>query len=144
MKIVLAGWHPLGCVRSQGRIGTAEAVPFHEPAQSFGPCAGEPHAPPYVACSTVTQEPLWLPAEQIANRLLHDRAAHLGDRFGERDVFRTRFEAVLRVSALLNSAIPHQRRQPLALQRGAGGMGIEQAYLRDSGCADESRALVEL
>ena len=54
-----------------------------------------------------TAAPLLLSAEQVANGLLHDRAADFGNGLGERDLLGARLHAVLRIPALLDSAIAH-------------------------------------
>ncbi len=70
--------------------------------------------------------------------MLHDRAAYLGNGAGQRDIFGANLHAVLGVAALLNAAVAHQRRQTLALQFFARGMGVEQPHLRDGGRAYEA------
>ena len=60
--------------------------------------------------------------------MLHDRAADFGNCLGERDVLGADLDAVLRIAALLDAAVAHQRREPLALEFLAGGMCIEEPY----------------
>src|SRR5277367_3778698 len=61
------------------------------------------------------------PAEKVTDGLFHHRAADLGNRPRQGDVFGTNFHAILRVTAFLDAAIAHQRRQPFTLERRTRG-----------------------
>src|SRR5258708_17633713 len=82
--------------------------------------------------------------EKIADGLLHDRTADLGDGSGQRDILGADLNAILRVPAFLDPAIAHQSREAFALQRFARGMRVEQPHLRNGGRAYESCVFVEL
>ena len=82
--------------------------------------------------------------EKVTDGLFHHIAADLGNRPRQRNVLWADLHAVLRVSAFLDSAIAHQRRQSFAFQGRACGMGVEQPHLRDRRRAHESGVFVEL
>src|SRR5262252_8034616 len=83
-------------------------------------------------------------AEKVSDGLFHYLAANLGDRFGQRNIFRADFDAVLRVPAFLNTAVSHQCGKPIVFQSLSSGMSIEQPDLRNRRCSHEPRILVEL
>jgi len=67
--------------------------------------------------------------QQVSQGLHHNLSTNLGNRLGQRNVLRANLDAVLCVAAFLDSAIAHQRSQPLALERLPRGMGIEKPHL---------------
>lgn len=66
-----------------------------------------------------------LPPQQVAKRLLHDVPSNFRNRLRQGDILRTDFDAILGVSAFLNSAVSHQGGQALTLQCGARWMGVK-------------------
>src|SRR5215472_10015850 len=85
-----------------------------------------------------------LASEEILERLLDDLTSSVGDGPGQRDLFGADFNAVLSEAALLDSAVSHERLQPLMLERFASGMLVKQPHLGDGSSADESGLLIKL
>ena len=85
-----------------------------------------------------------LPPQQVAKCLLHDVPSNFRNGFSQGDILGTDFDAILRVSAFLNSAVSHQSGQTLTLQCSPRWMGDKQTCLRDGGGANEIRGVVEL
>ena len=85
-----------------------------------------------------------LPPQQVAKRLLHDVPSNFRNGLRQGDILRANFNAILRVSAFLNSAVSHQSGQTLTLQCSARWMGVKQPCLRDGGGSNEIRGIVEL
>src|SRR5215469_17316097 len=85
-----------------------------------------------------------LASEKIFQRLLNNFAAGIGNGFGEWNLLRANFDAILGEAALLDSTIAHERLEPFMLESLAGGVLIKQPYLRDGGRAYEAGFLIEL
>ena len=85
-----------------------------------------------------------LAAEEVFGFLDQDIAADVGDGIGEGDLLWAGLNAVLRESALLNSAIARKCAQTLFREDFAGGVIVEEFDLGDGGGADEACLFVEL
>ena len=85
-----------------------------------------------------------LAGEEIFDLLDEDVTAHVGDGFGEGELFGARLDAVLCEAAFLDAAVTGQRAQTFFLQDFAEGIFVEQLGLRDGGGADEASLVVEL
>ena len=72
---------------------------------------------------------LFLTSEEVAQGLLRDGAANFRNRARQGNVFRADFDAVLSITAFLDSTVSHKRREPLALQGSTGWVRVEQPYL---------------
>ena len=82
--------------------------------------------------------------ECIAQRLAIGVAAHSGDRFGKRNIFRADADTILRVATVGDPPFLHQPTQPLRLLLSAGGMTIEEAHLSDDLRPDKWRGIIHL
>ena len=82
---------------------------------------------------------LSLSPQQITEGLFHDLPTHFGNGLGQRDIFGTDLDTVLRIAAFLDAAIAHQSREPFPLQRSARGIGVKQPHLGNSRGANEAR-----
>ncbi len=76
--------------------------------------------------------------------LFGDFAAHDGDRFGQRNLFRADLDAVLGVAAVADAALFHEGAERSSAMQFADGMGIEKAHLGDGCGADELGMRVDL
>src|SRR5450631_2988191 len=85
-----------------------------------------------------------LSREQILRCLDHYVATHIGNRFCQRQLFRACLDAVLRETALLDSAISHQRVQAIFLEYFTGRMLVEELNLRDRRSAHKVSRVVKL
>src|SRR5438093_11729726 len=83
-------------------------------------------------------------SKQVSNRLFHDSAANLRDGAGERNIFRTGLDTILRVTALVDSAVAHERGEALALEGLPSHVRIKEPHLRNRCRAHESGLLIEL
>src|SRR5882724_7740437 len=82
--------------------------------------------------------------EQITQSLFHHFAADLGNGAGQRNVLWANLHTILGIAAFMDTAVAHQSRQSLALQRLPGGMRIEKPYLGNGSGAYETGTVVEL
>src|SRR5579864_9535296 len=96
------------------------------------------------ALCNFTRLAVTLRAEQVFDRLHHHITAHARDGTREGNALGARLHAVLRVAALVNAAITHQRMQPVFLKRRTRGMVIEKCHLRNGGRTDEVGLFGEL
>jgi hypothetical protein len=80
-------------------------------------------------------------AEEVADCLLHNFATDLGNRSGERNIFRANLDAVLRVATFLNAAVTHQCGQTFTFQDRACGVGVEQENLGNCSRAHDRPSL---
>src|SRR5581483_2237689 len=85
-----------------------------------------------------------LSTEHVPEHLLHYLTSYLSNGAGERNLLGANLDTVLRVAALVNSAVAHQSVQAVALENAARGMCVEQPHLRDYGGAHETRSFVKL
>src|ERR1700733_9739177 len=82
--------------------------------------------------------------EEVFYLLDEDVAAHVGDGFGEGELFGTGLDAVLCEAALLDAAVSGQGAEAFFFEDGAGGVHVEELGLGDGGGADEVGDVVEL
>jgi len=85
-----------------------------------------------------------LPCEQVFDLLDEDVPAHVANGFGERKLFGTGLNAILREAALLNAAVSGEGAEALFFEDGAAGVHVEELGLGDGRGADEASGVVEL
>jgi hypothetical protein len=85
-----------------------------------------------------------LAAQEVFGFLDEDVAADVGDGVGEGNLLGAGLDAVLRKSALLDTAISGKGAKALFREDFAGGVIVEEFDLGDGGGADEAGVLVEL
>src|SRR4029079_4541489 len=85
-----------------------------------------------------------LDVEQARERADRRRARSLRDRPRQGDVLRADLDAVLRVAAVDDAALLHQRVEALVRVHRAGGVRVEEDDLPDRRGADERALLVDL
>src|SRR5262245_6775231 len=68
---------------------------------------------------------------------LRRRATHFGDRVDERDLFRTNFDAVLRLAAIFDAAVPHDRFEALTGVHRARRVRVEVTHEAERERSDE-------
>src|SRR5271163_4557053 len=85
-----------------------------------------------------------LSGEEVFDLLDDYVAGHVGDGFGEGELFGAGGDAVLGEAALLDAAVAGEGAEALLFEDGAGGVHVEELDLGDGGGADEVGGVVEL
>ena len=85
-----------------------------------------------------------LAGEEVFDLLDEDVAAHVGDGFGEGELFGAGLDAVLGEAALLDAAVAGEGAEAFFFEDCAAGVDVEELGLGDGGGADEAGGVVEL